>query len=115
MIICDENLLKSGYKEFPKPDWGPEFADRFYQKCFKDEKGTKYFIDVYTYYDETSGLTDYEFRLTSESLANDKPCFCNVNLYGLPYEMLITDVETKIEVLWNALGGIYYEKIGTDR
>ena len=110
MIICDETLLMSGYKEFKKPEWVNEFVDKFYQKKITDEKGIRYFIDVYTYYDEESGLTDYEFRLNAEALANDKPCFCNVNLFGFDYEVTITDAETKIEVLWNAIGGIYYEK-----
>ena len=110
MIICDETLLKSGYKEFEKPIWVNEFVHKFYQKRIEDEKGTRYFINVYTYYDETSGLTDYEFRLQTESLANENKCFCSVSLFGFDCEVTITDVETKIEVLWNALGGIYYEK-----
>ena len=110
MIICDETLLMSGYKEFEKPVWVNEFVYKFYQKRIEDEKGTRYFINVYTYYDEENGLTDYEFRLQTESLANENKCFCGVNLYGFDYEMTITDIETKIEVLWNALGGIYYER-----
>ena len=115
MIICDENLLKSGYKEFPKTKWMSEFVYKFYQKKITDEKGWKYCIDVYSYYDEESGLTDYEFRLISEGYANEKMLHCNLALYGYHDYMTITDIETKIEVLWNALGGIYYEKIGTDR
>lgn len=115
MIICDENLLKSGYKEYPKPEWVNEFVYKFYQKKITDEKGTKYFIDVYSYYDEDSGLTDYEFRLQTESLVNCKNCFCNATLFGLDFEVTIIDAEKKIEELWNALGGIYYEEIGTDR
>ena len=75
MIICDETLLMSGYKEFEKPVWVNEFVYKFYQKRIEDEKGTRYFINVYTYYDEESGLTDYEFRLQTESLANGKKCF----------------------------------------
>jgi hypothetical protein len=74
-MITEEVLLKNGYKEFPVSEFN-QFAQKFYQKRIKDDKGIKYFIDFYIYYNVKSNLYDYECDLQFETKTN---YYMNIN------------------------------------
>ena len=45
-MMTEKVLINAGYKEAPVPVV-EQYANRFFQKKVKDDKGIKYFIDVY--------------------------------------------------------------------
>ena len=47
-MMTEKVLINAGYKQAPVPVV-EQYANRFFQKKIKDEKGIKYFIDVYEY------------------------------------------------------------------
>lgn len=45
----DKFLIEKGFKEYPRTDFYSPYVEKFFQKCYKDEIGKKYFIDVLKY------------------------------------------------------------------
>lgn len=46
--LTEEEILSHGFVDCGKPQFGS--ADKFYQKCYKDEdRSRKYFLDIYHY------------------------------------------------------------------
>lgn len=48
-MINDQYFLKRGFREYPRTCFQSQYVEKFFQKCYKDEKGKKYFIDVLKY------------------------------------------------------------------
>lgn len=44
--LTDEMLIEKGYKEWPPSRWQHKDIEKFFQKRIRDDKGTRYFIDV---------------------------------------------------------------------
>ena len=99
--MTDKVLLDSGYREYPLPIGG-EYANRFFQKKIKDEKGIKYYIDVFEY--ELQNEYNYEFILYTST---DK-FYVKSLLYGFE-SLTIEEIESEIEKIWAKCNFNYYE------
>ena len=44
--MTHEELIEKGYHEYKPTPYEHQGVERVYQKCFRDNKGKKYFIDV---------------------------------------------------------------------
>ena len=45
----DKFLIEKGFKEYPPTEFHSQYVEKFFQKCYKDKIGKKYFIDVLKY------------------------------------------------------------------
>lgn len=99
--MTDKVLINAGYKECEVPVT-EQYANRFFQKKIKDEKGIKYFIDVYEY--EISDHYDYEFILVTQK---DK-FWVKTKIYAID-DMDLDEIEFEIEDIWNKCKFNYHE------
>ena len=76
--------------------------ERFFQKKVKDDKGIKYFIDVYEY--EISDEYNYEFKLVTQK---DK-FWVRTTIYSIE-NMTIEEIEKEIEDIWKKCKFNYYQ------
>lgn len=110
-MINREELIKHGYKIYYDSDVLYN-AVCLYQKRIKDDKGTKYFIDIYEYMLKSNKYHDdyrsYEARLVT-SLKDDTYSL-NILLYCIDDNTTIEQLEKDIEDIWTKLGCDYYEK-----
>ena len=49
--MTEQDILNAGYKEYPKTPFDHEGIEKNYQKCFRDDIGRKYFIDIHKWRD----------------------------------------------------------------
>ena len=109
-MINREELIKHGYKTYDSD--ALYNAVCLYQKRIKDDKGTKYFIDIYEYMlksqDNYDKCKSYEARLVT-SLKDDTYSL-NILLYCIDDNITIEQLEKDIEDIWTKLGCDYYEK-----
>lgn len=100
--ITPHNLLARGYREHPGTSDGESC---FYQKCFIDDKGKKYFVEF------------REWDMSSLSRPNmiDTRICCQTDTDGYLWATFREDTielaESRALKLWEASGSIYYEKI----
>lgn len=99
--MSEELLLNAGYVEFDVPET-EQYANRFFQKKIKDNKGVKYYIDVYEY--ELYDSYDYEFILVT---SNDK-FWIRTKIYAIENANL-DEIEKAIENIWNKCRFNYYK------
>jgi len=116
MKPTEEILLASGYREWKQPYMIKE-ADKFFQKCIRDEKGKKYFIDVYAYdFSKYPQWTPDQYNTTGWSYmfigsfdsAGDRGFSFQPN-HPAHDEESIEYYETLFEKVWDALKPEYYE------
>ena len=99
--MTEKVLINAGYKETPVPVV-EQYANRFFQKKIKDEKGIKYFIDVYEY--EISDEYNYEFKLVTQK---DK-FWVRTTIYSIE-NMTLEEIEKEIEDIWKKCKFNYYQ------
>lgn len=106
-----EELLANGYREFKPGPLDHEKIRTKYQKRFRDEFGTKYFITVdewepwtHPYTGETTG-PGYEFETQLSFGEPGTPV--NIMVFGNP---TLKEAEEKIEEIFNNVDWNYYEK-----
>lgn len=103
-MINRKELIKHGYKTYDSDVLYNAMC--LYQKRIKDDKGTKYFIDIYEYM--LKSKDSYEARLVT-SLKDDTYSI-NILLYCIDDNTTIEQLEKDIEDIWTKLGCDYYEK-----
>ena len=99
--MTEKVLINAGYKEAPVPVV-EQYENRFFQKKVKDDKGIKYFIDVYEY--EISDEYNYEFKLLTQK---DK-FWVRTTIYSIE-NMTIEEIEKEIEDIWKKCNFNYYQ------
>lgn len=105
--MTTETLIENGYKKHEVP-YLNEYAKEFYQKKIKDEKGTKYFIDVYIYEYEPflTNNVHFEFILTT---TKEDSYALKIQVYAISDTMRLEDIENKLEEMWVNGNFDYYE------
>lgn len=112
----EKQLEEAGYKWF-KDNW--KNSRRGFQKRFRDEKGTKYFITGYhwnfgkAYPDRAEDRDEYSFDVQF-TISGDRTVDITYSATFLPtkWEHEITtlkDVEEFYEKAWRDMGADYYE------
>ncbi len=99
--MTEKVLINAGYKEAPVPVV-EQYANSFFQKKVKDDKGIKYFIDVYEY--EISDEYNYEFKLVTQK---DK-FWVRTTIYSIE-NMTLEEIEKEIEDIWKKCKFNYYQ------
>ena len=99
--MTEKVLINAGYKEAPVTVV-EQYANRFFQKKVKDDKGIKYFIDVYEY--EISDEYNYEFKLVTQK---DK-FWVRTTIYSIE-NMTLEEIEKEIEDIWKKCKFNYYQ------
>lgn len=100
-MMTEKVLINAGYNEVPVPVV-EQYANRFFQKKVKDDKGIKYFIDVYEY--EISDEYNYEFKLVTQK---DK-FWVRTTIYSIE-NMTLEEIEKEIEDIWKKCKFNYYQ------
>ena len=104
MKITDKILLKNGYREFEVNKLFHPYANRLFQKRFRNEKGqTKYFISFYEYIHEDS--VNYEVGLQFEK---DKYVM-NIQMFAIDDEMTLEEIEREVYKIWYGFDCKYYD------
>lgn len=102
-------LIDRGYRKHQSNSVAFEFADFFYQKCFEDKKGKKYFIDL-VHYDNTPHINKWNKSPDS--------WLCHLNINGSKHMTFeqhnvkledLDKLEGKCELFFNTMGCEYYE------
>lgn len=102
-MINEDLLLENGYTKYNDNIYSSE---ALYQKKIEDEKGIKYFIDIYKYvFAIYNNEPIYEVRLN----INKELYSMNVLLYTISKDMSLEKIENEVETIWTILGGKYYE------
>lgn len=102
-MITDKLLEERGYNKYKDYLY---HSDGLYQKRITDEKGIKYFIDIYKYEPEVEAIeTEYNVVLISDTENYN----LEVTLYGIK-DMTLDEIEEEVEKIWNSLGCKYYEE-----
>ena len=105
-MITDELLLENGYKEYQPDRIFHPYANRFFQKRFKNEKGqTKYFITIYKYEDLDSKTQSYNVDLQFEK----DTYTMNILLFAINDKMTIEEIEAEVYKIWWELDCKYYD------
>ena len=106
-----ESILEKGYKEYRPGPFDSSGIIMKYQKRFRDEKGTKYFIDIHEYdgfYHPTTGdyfPGNYEYFVQMYSVEKHEP----INmLFFAGWD--IESVEEKVEAMFDTGLFDYYEE-----
>ena len=108
--MTEQDILNAGYVEYPKTQFDHEGIEKNYQKCIKDNKGKKYFIDIHKWKDWWHPYTHekyeggYEYFCQLSDGVTDKP----VNLIFFS-GWTIKEVEETIEKIWQ-IQFRYYER-----
>ena len=92
-----QRLINAGYREFKDPLNNSDYG---MQKRFRDEKGTKYFINVYAY--SHNGVESFQPEI---QYSEGKNPTMNVTLFSEDLNV----IEGMFEALWNFLDKPYYE------
>ena len=113
-------LLSAGYKTF-KPSLG-KTAQTAYQKRFRDEKGTKYFINIYEYDNSRYGIEGltYEISLQSRKIFKEREFTINTEIFGFSdfdsetqtnkCNVSVEDIESLVDEYWTINKFEYYEE-----
>lgn len=113
-----QNLIDSGYKEF-RNNWKAEGTVSL-QKRFRNEKGTKYFVNIYYYKNEKFG-DSYEVELQFNKTFRNQDYTMDITIFSFgkynqkteknDYNGInISDIEEFIEDIWLKNEFKYYEK-----
>ena len=104
-MITEELLLENGYREFEVNKLFHPYADKFFQKRFRNEKGqTKYFISFYKYkHDDRED--NYEIGL---QLEKDRYVM-NIQIFAIDEKMTIEEIEREVYAIWYGLDCKYYD------
>lgn len=98
-----DEILENGYKEYPVNSFVK--CDKFFQKRFRDEKGTKYFIDIE--YFEHQGILEPSFEYVVYFTVGEDNRAIRIRLYS---GWSLTQVEEFVEKMWKTKLYNYYEK-----
>lgn len=104
-MINEKLLLENGYKEYEVNKNFHPYANRFFQKRFRNEKGqTKYFISVFEYLHEDYTL-NYEVGLQFEK----ERYVMNIHIFAISENMTIKEIEKEVYKIWYELDCKYYD------
>jgi hypothetical protein len=105
MNNIEQILIDKGYRKYPS-GISFKYSDYFYQKCFKDDKGKKYFIE-FIYYSP--------IKFSNENTVEENfMCHLNINEPHMTFEQHhikdVEEAEKKCELFFNIMGCNYYER-----
>lgn len=108
-MITDELLLGNGYKEWEVNKLFHPYANRFFQKRFRNGKGqTQYFINFTEYGGEDDPYKypiNYEVNLTFEK----EKYAIKIKLYAIDDNMTLEEIEKEVYAIWYGLDCKYYD------
>lgn len=110
-LITDERIRQAGYTEYAPPPIDNECVTKFFQKCFKDDVGKKYYINIKRWdfpshlYTGESIPTPYEFEVQFNT-KDDRV----MNLILFSHGWTIKNAEEFIEEMWQRMNLRYDEK-----
>ena len=108
MQITERNLVEKGFVEYPKTFFDSDSVDHCYQKCYRDDLGKKYFLDVKHY--------NLHHPLTQEDLSGyevSSQIYLKKNHHAVNLTFLDSDIEEAesfIDYLFNQDRLDYYER-----
>lgn len=108
-MITKEELISAGYRAFTQRNY-KEFTNSFWQKCFRDSKGRKYYITIAEYdntkFPEIAKISgDYSYSPDCQFISSG----VTFNVEMLQPESA-QQMEDFFDKLWYNLGCDYYEK-----
>ena len=105
-MITDKILLENGYKEYQPDRIFHPYANRFFQKRFKNEKGqTKYFINFVEYGGDKENEITYNVDLQFEK----ENYTMDITMFALDSKLTLEEIEQEVYVIWYGLDCKYYE------
>ena len=110
-LITDEKIRQAGYTEYAPPLIDSECVTKFFQKCFSDDVGKKYYIDIKRWdfpphpYTNEQIPTSYEFEVQFNT--QDDKVF-NLTLFS--HGWTIENAEEFVEDMWQKMNLKYYER-----
>lgn len=107
-MITDKILLENGYNECEVNKLLHPYANGFFQKRIRNEKGqTRYFINFYKYIHKDKSI-NYEIDLQFEK---DKYTM-NMILFAIDENMTLKEIEQEVYAIWYGLDCKYYDYEG---
>lgn len=111
MIIDDQYLIDQGFTRYDKTPYDNDSVECIYQKCYKDDIGKKYFINIKKWkpwthpYTEAVQPTTYEYGI--QLYKKDSHDAINLLFHST---WKLTDVEMYLDAMWNTGLFDYYEE-----
>ena len=111
-LFC-EILTNKGYSEFVPPTILSKFENVLFafQKRFDDEKGKKYFIDIYIHKELVHPYTNESLGFAIESSTQltfgEERYPVNIELFA---GWSIEEIENKVQEIWEKCNANYYEE-----
>jgi hypothetical protein len=103
--LTHQDFLNAGYRHFSQQGL-KEYTNEGFQKKITDDKGVRYFITVYIYDWRSYAQVPYDYSYEPDVQFNTQ----NPVNVKLLYPDSITEIETKLNTIWKALGCPYYER-----
>lgn len=107
--MTEQDILNAGYKEYERTLFDHKGIEKNYQKCIRDDKGKKYFIDIHKWKDMrhpyTGELIEGGYDYTCQLTDAETECPLNLNFFC---GWTIEQVEEAIEKIWQ-IQYRYYE------
>lgn len=110
-LITDERIRQAGYTEYTPSSIDNECITKFFQKCFSDDVGKKYYIDIKRWdfpphpYTGESIPTSYEFEVQFNT-EDDRVMDLTLFSHGWTIE----NAEEFVEEMWQKMHLAYYER-----
>jgi hypothetical protein len=108
--MTEQDILNAGYKEYPKTPFDFEGIEKNYQKCFYDDIGRKYFINIHKWRDmhhpHTGELIEGGYNFTTQFEDKNTGAPMNLDLFS---GWTIEEAEATIERIWKVQFK-YYDK-----
>ena len=109
--MTDRELIKKGYYEYKPTPFHDNSVEKAFQRRVKDEKGTKYFIDIEKYKPIIHPSTGEElgggYEFTSQLRYKKNDCPLNLRMFA---ECTVEQFEEFMENLFNTGMFMYYEE-----
>ena len=105
-MITDKILLENGYNEWEVNKLFHPYANSFFQKRIRNEKGqTRYFIAFYKYIHKDKSI-NYEVDLQFER----DQYVMNIRMFAIDENMTLEEIEQEVYAIWYGLDCKYYSQ-----
>lgn len=114
-LLTDDYFLNRGYKKYDRTQFDSDMVMYNFQKCFSDENGKKYFIDIHKnshdwmreWDRQQEWYTPYSYEFSCQLYKKDTHAAVNMEFFS---DWTIEQVEEFIEKLFQNGELDYYER-----
>lgn len=109
MTVLQQDLISRGYKKHVSESYKTfHMTDTLFQKCITDEKGKKYFINLWYYTEGRYGHANLPESIQAD-VQFETDGVTDENMNVVLFTQDVDKIEEVFENMWQKLGLNYYE------